>query len=423
MAERSKFATGPALKILLMLMLACLAWRVFSLGMADTQSRFHPHQALEWRSRHSAALFLLAEQQARNVTQHGEAKRNALAALRAYPLEGRAYRILGQIADAEKKSDQAFALYQKAAHYSPRDLESHVWLLNYSLRTENADLAVHHLDRLLRMQIDLLPPLIPTIAGLATQPSSQDALIDVMIKNPSWRLPAINTLTAQKGASTKYAVFFDRLGKTTGGLSEREQQAWLGALNLDQQWPLAYLTWASQLPAATQLELGNLFNGSFEHEPLTGGFDWQFDKVAGASIDLESRDGISGNKALHLGFEGRRVAFNGVRQTLVLPAGNYRFSGKGLADNLMTEPGLVWSVQCLGSDEILATGEPWKGRSAQWQAFSLDFTVPREHCAAQSLFLKLPARVASEQEIAGSLWFDAFRIQKIQGLTERDLNH
>ncbi|HNV83847.1 MAG TPA: hypothetical protein PKI87_06280 [Arenimonas sp.] len=423
MAERSKLAAGPAVKILLILLFVGLAWRVFSLGMADTQSRFHPQQALQWKPRHSAALFLLAEQQAANANQHGEAKRNAMAALRAYPLEGRAYRILGQIADAEKKPDQAFVLYQKAVHYSPRDLESHLWLLNYSLRTENAELAVHHLDRLLRMQIDLLPPLIPTIAGLATQPSSQDALIKAMLKNPSWRLPAINTLTAQQGASTKYAVFFDRLGKTHGSLSEREQQAWLGALNLDQQWPLAYLTWASQLPAATQLELGNLFNGSFEHEPLPGGFDWQFDEVPGASIDLESRDGISGNKALHLNFEGRRVPFNGVRQTLVLPAGSYRFSGKGLADNLMTELGLVWSVQCLGSGEILASGEPWKGRSAQWQAFSLDFTVPKEHCTAQSVFLKLPARIAAEQEIAGSLWFDAFRIQRIQGLTERDLNH
>lgn len=422
MAERSKLAADPAVKIILMLLLVGLAWRVFSLGMADTQSRFHPQQALQWKPRHSAALFLQAEQQATNANQLGEAKRNAMAALRAYPLEGRSYRILGQIADAEKKTDQAFVLYQKAVHYSPRDLDSHLWLLNYSLRTENADLAVHHLDRLLRMQIDLLPPLMPTIAGLATQPSSQDALINVMIKNPSWRLPAINTLTAQQGASTKYAVFFDRLGKTHGGLSEREQQAWLGALNLDQQWPLAYLTWASQLPAATQLELGNLFNGSFEHEPLPGGFDWQFDEVPGASIDLESRDGISGNKALHLNFEGRRVPFNGVRQTLVLPAGSYRFSGKGLAENLMTELGLVWSVQCLGSGETLATGEPWKGRSVQWQAFSLDFTVPREHCSAQSLVLKLPARIAAEQEIAGSLWFDAFRIQKIQGLTEREFN-
>ncbi|HPW33357.1 MAG TPA: hypothetical protein PLF92_10670, partial [Arenimonas sp.] len=107
MAERSKLAAGPAVKILLILLFVGLAWRVFSLGMADTQSRFHPQQALQWKPRHSAALFLLAEQQAANANQHGEAKRNAMAALRAYPLEGRAYRILGQIADAEKKPDQA----------------------------------------------------------------------------------------------------------------------------------------------------------------------------------------------------------------------------------------------------------------------------------------------------------------------------
>lgn len=414
MAERSKSAPAHILRLLLFFLLLVLAWRVLSLGMADANTRTAPEQALQWRSKHSSALFLLAEQQAKTPASFEAAKRNAAAALRAYPFEARAYRVLAQMADAEKKSELAFDLYQKAVRYSPRDLESHLWLLNYSLRTENADAAVYHLDKLLRMQIDLLPPLMATVGGIAVQPASQTALINSLIKNPSWRTPAIKTLMAQKGAGSHYAVFVNRLAKAKGGLTESEQQAWLSALNQNQQWPLAYLNWADQLPAATQLSLGNVFNGGFEHEPLGGEFDWQFERIPGASIDLAFRDGVIGEKALRVRFDDRRVLFNHVRQTLVLPAGSYRFSGQGFSDDLRTELGLVWSVQCLGSEMGLALGEPWKGRSQQWQAFSIDFTVPISQCPAQALVLKLPARIPSEQAIGGAVWFDAFRVQKIQ---------
>ncbi len=419
MVERSKPTSASALRLILVFLLLVLAWRVLSLGMADANSRFAPEQALQWRPEHSSALFLLAEQQAKTPASFDAAKKNAMAALRAYPFEGRAYRILAQIADAEKKSELALALYQKAVRYSPRDLESHLWLLNYSLRTENADAAVLHLDKLLRMQIDLLPPLMVTIGGLAVQPISQSALIESLTKNPSWRAPAVLMLMSQEGGASKYAVFVNRLAKAKGGLSETEQQTWVSALNKNQQWSLAYLNWANQLPPATQLELGNLFNGDFEHEPLASEFDWQFQHVPGASIDLAFRDGVKGEKAMRIRFDDRRVPFSHVRQTLVLPAGLYRFSGQGFADDLRTELGLVWSIQCLGTERGLAVSEPWKGRSQEWQAFSVDFIVPVAQCPAQTLVLKLPALSPSEQDISGTIWFDALRIQRIQGLAER----
>lgn len=390
--------------------------------MADAKSRSAPEQSLQWRPEHSSSLFLLAEQQSKNPDLFGEAKKNALAALRAYPLEGRAYRVLGHLAEAQKNPAQALQLFRKAAYYSPRDLESHLWLLDYSLRTENANAAVHHLDILLRIQTDLLPQLIPAIAGLAVHPASQAAMIDCFKKNPVWRAQAINSLASHEDAGEKYAIFFNRLAQTEKGLSEPEQQAWLSALNRSQQWALAYLNWASQLPAKQQLELGNLFNGGFEHEPLGGEFDWQFDHIPGAHIDLVLRDGALGNKALRVSFDDRRVPFKSVRQTLVLPPGRYRLSGQGLAENLQTELGLVWVLECAGNGTRLASSEPWKGNSQKWQLFSLSFDVPKSQCIAQSLFLSLSARVEAEQAIAGSIWFDGLRIQRIQELAEQSAN-
>lgn len=419
MAERSVRHPGFSLRMVLLILLLVLAWRVLSLGMADAQSRNEPEQALQWRASHSVALFLLAEKQAKNASSQDEARKNALAALSAYPFEGRAYRVLGQLAEAQNESGKALQFFQKAAYYSPRDLESRAWLLNHSLQNGRADAAVLHLDILLRIQIDLLPQLVPTIAGLAVNPGSQNALIDCFRKQPAWRIRAINALVSQDGAAERYAVFFNRLANTKEGMSASEQQAWLSALNRGRQWPLAYLNWATQLSLEQQGELGNLFNGSFEHEPLGGEFDWQFDHIPGATIDRVFRDGVLGDKALRISFADRRVPFNSVRQTLVLPAGRYRMSGQAYLEDLRTDLGLVWSVRCIQAATDLATSTPWKGDNKVWLPFSMDFEVPTSECPAQSLLLKLPARVESEQEIGGTIWFDGLRIQKIQGLTEQ----
>ncbi len=422
MVDSSKRNPGFVLQTLLIALLIGLAWRVFSLGMADAESRNSPDHALQWRAKHSSALFLLAEQQVKSPATYNEAEKNALAALHAYPLEGRAYRVLGQLAEAKKKPEQAYELFRRAVRYSPRDIESHLWLMNHALQTENADAAVFHLDRMLRIRIDLLPQLAPTIAGLAAHPSSQTILIRYLAKRPTWREQAIGWIATRKDAGQIYAVFFNRLTKSGGGLSEVEQKAWLNALNQSQQWSLAYLNWAMQLSATRQLELGNLFNGSFEYEPLGGEFDWQFEHIPGAVTDRVFREGAAGELALRVSFDDRRVPFNHVKQTLVLPAGHYRLSGKGLAEDLRSEIGLVWSVKCLGNGDSLALSEPMKGRSQGWQAFSVDFVVPSNECPAQRLSLMLPTRVASEQEIGGSVWFDGLRIQRIQGFTEQKAN-
>ena len=414
MAKASRLSTQFILQSLLVIFLFGLGWRVLSLGLADATSRLSPQKALEWRQEHPAALFLLAEQQAKIPALYQQAKQNAFAALRAYPLEGRAYRILGQLADVEKKPQAALELYKKAVHYSPRDVQSHLWLLNYALRTENAEAAVAHLDIMLRLQPNLEQQLQPMIGGLAVHPISQASLIDVLKEKPAWRSSAINNLLSQPEAAERYALFFDRLTAAThGGLIEAEQQAWTRALNLSQQWSLSYLNWASQLPAATQMKLGNLFNGSFEDEPLGGEFDWIFERIPGAIIDRAYRDGAVGEMALRVRFDDRRVPFSGVRQTLVLQPGHYRLSGRGLPDNLRTDLGLVWAVECSGGNVSLGISEPFKGSSREWQAFSVEFVILIDQCPAQWLRLKLPARVESEQAIGGTVWFDGLRIQRI----------
>lgn len=407
-----------ALRLLIVVLLAVLGWRAFTLGMADAVALSAPAEALQWRRNHPAALFILSEQQVKIPESHESARESALSSLRTYPFNGRAYRVLAQIADAEKNSKLAYGLYQKAELYSPRDLETRAALLNHALLGNQVEAAVYQLDMLLRVQPYLQSQLMPVIGELAAMPAAHDPLIHALGKNPPWRLHTIKYLFGQEKAAERYAVFVNRLAQSKAGISDDEQQAWLGALNQGKQWSLAYLSWAVNLPAESQQELGNIFNGSFENEPLGSEFDWQFVPVPGASMDRSFREGVKGEKALRVQFGDRRVPFNHVSQTLVLTAGSYRLSGQGLTQDLVTERGLVWDIQCLGGGPNLAVSEPWQGGRQQWQRFSIEFEVPSSNCEAQSLILKLPARVPAEQQISGAIWFDDLRVQKIQGLIQ-----
>lgn len=406
------------LRTLIVLLLAFLGWRAFTLGMADASATSAPMEALQWRSDQPAALFTLSEQQVKNPETHISARDNAQRSLRTYPFNGRAYRVLAQITEAEKNPALAYELFQKAEAYSPRDLETRAALLNHALLGGRIESAVYQLDMLLRLQPDLQAQLMPVIGELAAIPAAHDPLILALSKNPPWRLHSVKSLMVQEKAAERYAVFVDRLTQSEGGISDAEQQAWLVALNQGKQWSLAYLSWALNLPPEFQKELGNIFNGSFENELLGSEFDWQFQPVPGASMDRSFRQGVKGEKALRVQFGDRRVLFNHVRQTLVLTAGSYRFSGMGLTENLVNERGLVWEIQCLGGGPNLAVSEPWQGNSKQWQPFTIDFEVPSASCEAQSLTLKLPARVPAEQQVSGAIWFDDLRVQRIQRLTQ-----
>lgn len=418
MADRRAAGLPFPLQVILVLALMLLGWRILTLGMADATARLNPEQALQWRLHHPAALYQLSERQVAKTETHGVARENAIASLRANPFNGRAYRLLAQIADNEKKRSLAYEFYQKAELYDPRDLETHAWLLNHALLNNDAVAAVHQIDNLLRLQDGLQTQLMPVIAGLATLQGSQKILIAALNTNPSWRLPVVRGLLMQEKAAEHYAGFFNLLTQSSNGVSAAEQQLWLSALNQGKQWPLAYLSWAVNLPATNQRELGNIFNGGFEFELLDSAFDWRFEQVPGATADRAFREGAKGQKALRVSFDDRRVVFNHVKQTLVLNAGRYKFTGQGLTANLKTERGLVWTIQCLDSGEQLAESGPWQGDAKDWQMFSVEFDVPADKCAAQSLTLKLPARVPSEEHISGAIWFDDLRIQRIQRLTE-----
>jgi hypothetical protein len=396
----------PAIGLALVLL---LAWRVVTLGMADHFAASDPARALEWRSDHPQALLRLAERTASDPAKAAETRELATKALRANPLDGRPYRLLGQ---TEADPGKAAALVGIAAARSPRDPVSQAWLIDHHLRGGRFDQAMAHADTLMRIQGRVAPEMHQLMMDFARAPEARGALAGQLLASPPWAADVLMGIVTQAPDVDAIWPLMDQLRQAPGGLARPVLAAWLDRLTREQRWGQAYLTWVSQLPPERLNGLGNLFNGGFEWEPGQGGFDWRFGRVAGVRIARADGPGVIGQAALKVSFTDRRVPFDHVRQLLALPPGSYRLSGRARAETLRTERGLVWTLACANArPPALAETAPLMG-NRDWAPFEVDFVVPAEGCSGQWLTLRLPARIPAEQRIGGTAWFDDLRISR-----------
>jgi hypothetical protein len=84
------------------------------------------------------------------------------------------------------------------------------------------------------------------------------------------------------------------------------------------------------------------------------------------------------------------------------------------ARELENERGLIWRIACAEEkQQVLGETPPIKG-SSDWRAFDVAFAVPHYACRAQWLTLMVDARVALEQQISGSAWFDDLAVERVE---------
>lgn len=395
--------------IIATLLLLLLGWRVLSLGLADHFARSQPERALFWRSQHPEALFRLAEQQAAEK-KWSFAERNATLALQANRLDGRALRVLAQVAEAKGQPALALKRYQQAVKLSPRDLPSQAWLFQNALQRQDAVAAVTHLDALLRLQPALLVNLQNQAEILAVNDITRPELIKVLLKSPPWRAGFIQGLGASTLSTDALSPLFEGLGRRAE-MGPNEINPWLERLRRENRTPQAYLTWANLLPEAQRKRLGNVFDGGFEMAPEehNGPFAWRSGSPNGSLVLWTETRGTVGESSYSVQFEGVRTPFSDLSQSLVLPPGAWHLQWRAKAENLDNPRGMIWRINCEPDGRILAESEPMKGRF-DWQDLEQPFTVPAE-CTGQTLTLMIPARIPAETLINGTLWLDEVRIQ------------
>lgn len=391
------------------ILLALLGWRVLSAGMAAHLAEIDPVAGLGWNANDGEAQILNAELNSKSTQDPARQDRRARAAIRSAPLDARGYRLLAQRAEQGGRLDVAARLYSLAVARGPRDLQSAAWITERALMRADYSTAITHLDRMLRVEPELARKVFPAMVAIVGERSAHASLVATLRLDPPWRASFVLFMLQQSQDNSALFSFMERLRAVPDGLSQAELSAWLDRLTRDQLWGAAYLTWVESLSTDASRQIGNVYNGSFEHEPSMSGFDWRLTAVPGARISRAQVTGADGALALRLAFEDRRVPFQHVRQQLALAPGNYRLQGRVRLDDLRSDRGLVWSITCAEKGELLAETEPMSGRTS-WRSFSVAFFVPVEGCGGQWITLRIPARIAAEQLIGGVVWFDDLKI-------------
>jgi tetratricopeptide (TPR) repeat protein len=388
-------------------------WRIVSLAMAEFLADTDPARALEWRSDHPRALLGLAE---RRLIQGrlDEAETLAKRMAAADPLDGRAYRVLGNIAGLRGDRKHQFAMMNLAALHAPRDIPARAWAAQIALDRHDAASAVRHYDRMIRVAPERMPVVFKVLIGIAGIPEGRDALVKILATNPPWRPEFLRDAAAGVEHPADLMALFGGL-RVNGGLGPQESSAYLGRLVNDHLWNEAFVAWAGGLSAEQLANVTAPMDGDFESQsPARGPFDWQIAQRGGVETSIQGLPDGPGH-ALRVDFEGQRSDFRDVRQLLLLPsAAGYRLEWRSRLDGLETARGLRWTIVCAegNTGKILAT-PPVTG-SRPWHSAVAEFDVPAG-CPAQWLTLEIDARIAAETQARGTAWFDDVRIISPRG--------
>jgi hypothetical protein len=335
-------------------------------------------------------------------------------ALASEPLSAHARRILGQLSDADGEDARAARFMRAASRRSIRESVALYWLMRKSYQEKDYATVVYCADALLRTRSGTMPYVMPTLVEMAQNKDADGELKKLLAGNPPWRgyfffsLPRsvadarvpLDILLALKDAPTPPTM--------------EDLKPYLEVLIRHKYFELAYYAWLQFIGPEQLRSIGLLYNGSFETAPSGLPFDWIIKAGAGATVEVLPRSDQEGQHALFIEFSQGRVEFPGVVQVIMLAPGSYRFKGKYRGE-LVGRRGLVWRVRCAGAKGAPVGESAMAGGQAPvWRDIEFAFTIPNADCRAQELQLELDARMASEQLVSGSIWYDDLRIQRVE---------
>jgi tetratricopeptide (TPR) repeat protein len=389
-----------------------VGWRVIAQTAAQSLARSHPEAALSWVGDEPVALNKLAQQKLLDPEGNLDSAREwAQRALHSYPLGARAFTLLGLIAERKGDQESADALMQISGARTWRDRPTQEWLFNREFRRGNFAQALLHVDAMLRTDPrDLTPELFSTLAKFTANPLAFKALTTFLATSPPWRTWFLSALSGRLANQARLDQLYAALNKMGNPPTKEELRPYLNRLIQDGNFEQAYQTWQDTLLPEHRTNETYPFNRDFDI-PVDGlPFNWNLEVIPGADIQIASSVSGGRNRILLVEFSGSRVRFANVKQLMVLPAGDYSFSGKVRTAELRTSRGLWWHIFCATNPaKTLANTELVSG-TMPWTDFTVKFRVPVADCGAQWLQLELPARIDSERKIEGQVWYRYLRI-------------
>jgi hypothetical protein len=158
-------------------------------------------------------------------------------------------------------------------------------------------------------------------------------------------------------------------------------------------------------------DCNRIFNGDFESKLTGSPFDWLIEQSPGATIDISHADAPSGSYSLGIQFDGHeKVSAIGLRQTVFLKSGRYRFRAFVRMNGVVADRGIVFRLLSQRAPKPLTvTTEPILG-SSDWTAVVESFTVPPLSAGLFELSLAPAPTLLFDRPIRGTLWIDTVSI-------------
>lgn len=146
-----------------------------------------------------------------------------------------------------------------------------------------------------------------------------------------------------------------------------------------------------------------VWNGGFEKDTESRGFDWRIDKAEGFEIGYDYRNKTEGERSLRLEFSGENnVEFLHVRQVVpVEPSSHYLLTSYIATDNITTRNGIAWEVYCPGLD---AVSEVYTG-TVDWTTAQVAFDTP-PGCNYVDIRVRRFKSDKLDNLISGEAWID-----------------
>lgn len=146
-----------------------------------------------------------------------------------------------------------------------------------------------------------------------------------------------------------------------------------------------------------------VWNGGFEQDTDSRGFDWKIDMTEGVEIDYDYKNKTEGKRSLKLEFSGENnVEFLHVRQVVpVEPSSHYLLTSYIATDSITTRNGIAWEVYCPGLD---AVSEVYTG-TVDWTTAQVAFDTP-PGCNYVDIRVRRFKSDKLDNLISGEAWID-----------------
>ena len=337
--------------LLVLLALSALSQIGLSLvlaGAPSAASRVAPWLSVAWRNRAEAEL-------AAGDTTGAVA--DAGLALRILPIDATAARVRALALIARGDMAGGARLMGADAALGWRDPPAQLWMAQAALLGGRADLALPHIDALLRQNVGEAA-LVQELRGLVPAPAGEAAIVDALTRHPGWRQEFLNGLAEDAAAEP------DDVAHLLADMARAGVPAQPGETALI-RWRLADAGLWGPVAQVWRASGGRnlLGDGDFAglNGPLpayAGPYVWRAPPLPGVSVTAGADTGAGGGRRLHVVSDGLGQGM-ALAQTVVLAPGRYRL-GVALAPGAAGAAG-AWGWACHGTGTVQPIDIAWRG--------------------------------------------------------------